>query len=165
MTDEEKAPPACVTRAVNAVTESFTNPRNQLSLEARFSEVHQEGVDTAWKAALAVSPTEALLAEAKKFKVYSDDAILVPEDPTDEWIAEQVSQRAETLNTNEIELWTHGAPWAWVNITLVTRDGQQHHLRVESLRPWPPTREAAEASVRAQVTSLLRRGPHSEETP
>lgn len=151
---------SAVERAFLGITSVFQNPRDGMSLRGFLESIHHEAAQKAWRAAMAAAPSEALLKAAKNatpYGAYDQDAILVPVDPTVQWVEDQVHCRATILDTDSVRaLCQCDEPWLFLNITLVTRDGQQHLVHVpDTLSPWPPTREKAETIVRDQVFAIL----------
>lgn len=147
-----------IERAFTGISSVFQHPSHAASLQGHLEHVYYEATKAAWKAAMKIAPSEEMLAAAKQtvpYGVYTKDAVLVPEVPTREWACDRVRSQAEALNTDRVRALCGGEPWCFLNLSLVTRDGEEHHLHIRTLDPWPPSQEAAEAEILRQIEVLL----------
>jgi len=142
-------------KAFRGITSIFTDPRHAMSLKGWLDSVHTHATKVAWKEAVRRSPTPEVFAGAMAAKVYDKGAVLAPAEPTRKWLEDQVHARGQLIADGPQKN-AAALVGIWVNLTLVTRDGVDHCIRVrEGLRPWPPTREAGEASVVEQALEIL----------
>lgn len=158
---------ATVERAFQAIINIFKSPRDSANLRGALDSIEHQATKDAWWAAMALAPSEAMLAAAKaagKYGAYAESAILVPEDMTTKWLAEQVRARADMLDNEDTRAMCGGEPWHMINITLVTRDGIERHQSLGGDNPWPrelqwpPSREVAEQQLMAQMMADIGSG-------
>lgn len=138
-------------RAYKAITTIFANPKHQYSLKTWLDSVALHASTKAWRTAVKISPTPEMFGAAIAAGAYDDHAILVPEAPTRQWVVDRVHARGQLIADTHPEL-----VGMFVNIHVVTRDGEDHFVKVpEGTRPWPSSREEGEALVVKQVVALL----------
>lgn len=141
-----------VERAFKSIIGIFTHPKNVADLRGSLNNIESQATQIAWRAAMGIAPSKKMLVAAKaagKYGAYDPKAILVPKKITRKWVARQVKARAGWHLCG-------GSPWNWINITLVARDGAQHHFSLsKEIKPGLLSREDAETNVVDQVLDLL----------